>query len=911
MNLKNGLLEALLAAPDEEILQEVIDRHDLDAETIRALKARSGRFYFDDPAMAVRIGEIAYRLGDMLPPPSPALGRWTLGNGMLFADRYREAVALFEEGHDRFLAAGLPDEAARMDVGRVWALAYVGRFEDALTLAAEIEPVLTRLAQGHGQEREADLRRLGGLSNNVGITYELMGRYEEALEAYDRQVAIARELKDDLEMAHVQHNRACALTYLNLFDEALDTFGDAEAGFKTDGATADLARLAFNRGTLYARWGHYIEAEAEFVAADKRLQSMADTAQSHATLTVYRTLACLESGSAPDETLIEKLIAAQETLSRHGPLFEEGLAWLGLGRCRLLLEDLIAAQKAFEHALNVAERGSDRLLTWQTLYYVGRLAEKRRALDEAVACYEEAIRHIEAIRRDLYVGAFRAGFLTDKLIVYQALALLYAQKGRLEDAFVTVERAKSRLLVERINDRLDEEAEGMIASDDPQLRSQGERLQTLLHRLEQLYRQARLDESVERGSMWSAAPNPETLAEVGQLENEVLRLTRMMERRYPLLAEYSDLPPSVDHQHRIARLQGPQDWLEDAVLLQYYIARGRVWSFVVDRSGVQDYRALVSLAEVQDVHSRLSAAVDRALGLAVRYGADVLRRYLPALLADSDTQLARLYDLLMRPLEQVLPPDTSLIISPDGLLYYTPFHALYDGATYLIEQRVVSYAPSYTMLALCHRHVASGQGMLVMGYGGGRLLQVDAEIETLSRLLPEAVVWSAEEATAKRLLSQVARYRLVHLAAHARFRSDNPMLSSLSLADRRLTLAEINRLRIGADLITLSGCETGRGRLRGADLMSLASGFLGAGARSLLVSLWRVDDATTARLMQAFYQSLQNGQGRAAALRQAQLDILALAREHPEEYGAYRHPAYWAPFVLIGEPYDPVSLEDK
>jgi len=412
--------------------------------------------------------------------------------------------------------------------------------------------------------------------------------------------------------------------------------------------------------------------------------------------------------------------------------------------------------------------------------------------------------------------------------------------------------------------------------------------------------------------MWSLAPTPETLAEVEQLEEEVLNLTRKMERRDPLVSsDYVGQKASVDGKHPIAPLRDIQNWLDDAVLLQYCIAQGCICVFIVDCTGVRGYRKLASLTEIEAAQRRLSAAVDRSLGLAARYGVDVLRRYLPSLLADSDAQLAWLYDLLMRPLESILPYETSLIISPDGPLYYVPFHALHDGTSYLIEHRMVSYTPSSTMLMLCHRRIAVEQGMLVVGYGSDQLPQVTAELETLTGLFPNAVIWSEEEATAERLLSQIARYHLVHLAAHARFRSDSPMLSSLSLADRRLTLAEINRLKIRADLVTLSGCETGRGRLRGADLISLASGFLGAGVRSLLVSLWRVDDATTARLMQAFYQALQNGQGRAAALRQAQLEILALGREYTEVYGVYRHPAYWAPFILVGEPYAPVNLEDK
>ena len=115
-----------------------------------------------------------------------------------------------------------------------------------------------------------------------------------------------------------------------------------------------------------------------------------------------------------------------------------------------------------------------------------------------------------------------------------------------------------------------------------------------------------------------------------------------------------------------------------------------------------------------------------------------------------------------------------------------------------------------------------------------------------------------------------------------------------------MTLAEIGRLQLDADLVTLSGCETGAGKLYGADLISLACGFLGAGARSLLVTLWRVDDEAIALQVGAFYRALQGGEGRAAALQRAQLDFLALGREGPE-FGVYRHPAYWAPFVLLGE----------
>jgi tetratricopeptide (TPR) repeat protein len=887
--MDDQLLKALLAAADDEALHELIRTHALGVGTVEALKAHSARFYFDRPVEAMRVARVAYRLGNLLADPAPAFGGWTLANALLFADRYREACGLFEEATGLYRSAGLPLEAARMGVGHVWALAYTGRFEEALALAAEIEPLLASAAQ---DDRD-DLRRLGGLFNNVGITNELTGRYEEALDAYDRQVAITSDLGEDLELAHVQHNRACALSYLNAFEEALAAFRKAGAGFIAAGARADLARLAYNRGTLYARWGRYAEAEAEFVAADGWLAALEGTGQARAALTVYRALARLESGIVLDEVLLRELAAAQASLAVHGPLFEEGMAWLGMGRCYLALDDLPAAQEALERALALAERGGGRPLAWQALQYLGSLAERRNDPAAAVALYKRAIAHIEAIRGDLYVHAFRARFLADKLAVYGDLALLYARLGRLEDAFAAIERAKSRLLAEQLAGRLDDEIAALSVSNDPRTRLLACRLRDVLLRLERLYRQARLDEADEHGEMWSAAPDPDTLVAVKQLEGEAVDLARRMERGRPLLS-----PLTTGH---IVPLREVQARLRDTLLLQYHIAQGSVWAFVVDGGGIQTHQDLAPLTEVEAARRRFLAAVERALGLSTRYGSEPLTRYLASLLADVEAQLAALYDLLIRPLAACLPSGAPLVISPDGPLHYVPFHALRDDTAYLVEHRVVSYVPSATVLDLCARHVTTGQGMLVMGYGGDRLAQVNAEAEALTGLFPGADLLSEAGATAERLLTDAPRYCILHLAAHARFRADNVMLSSLSLADRRLTLAEIARLRLGADLVTLSGCETGRGRLYGADLISLACGFLGAGARSLLVSLWRVDDATTARLMSAFYRALQGGKGRAEALRTAQLELLALGRERPAEYGAYRHPAYWAPFVLIGE----------
>jgi CHAT domain-containing protein len=144
---------------------------------------------------------------------------------------------------------------------------------------------------------------------------------------------------------------------------------------------------------------------------------------------------------------------------------------------------------------------------------------------------------------------------------------------------------------------------------------------------------------------------------------------------------------------------------------------------------------------------------------------------------------------------------------------------------------------------------------------------------------------------AEEFLSLVRAARLVHVATHARYREDNPLFSALRLADRWLHLYEILNLDLDADLVVLTGCDTGAGRhFAGDDMIGLARGFLARGARRLVVSFWPVDDPSTATLAERFHEAHASGADPAEALRTAALSVRS---EQP-------HPYYWAPFALLG-----------
>jgi len=230
-------------------------------------------------------------------------------------------------------------------------------------------------------------------------------------------------------------------------------------------------------------------------------------------------------------------------------------------------------------------------------------------------------------------------------------------------------------------------------------------------------------------------------------------------------------------------------------------------------------------------------------------------------------------------------------------LHLLPFHALWDGQRYLIEAHEIHYAPSASVYAQLPRRQEplDVRRSLVVGVADALAPNIEQEARELAgRLGGASTLLTGAEATVSRFRDAVGTAQLVHLACHARYAPATPLGSGVRLADGWLTVRDIFSMRIEADLVTLSGCETGRSLVHtGDELTGLLRGFLAAGASSLLVSLWRVDDETTADLMRNFYQAwLSDSNTKAAALRDAQ--IRALARTP--------HPAYWAPFELVGRP---------
>jgi len=271
--------------------------------------------------------------------------------------------------------------------------------------------------------------------------------------------------------------------------------------------------------------------------------------------------------------------------------------------------------------------------------------------------------------------------------------------------------------------------------------------------------------------------------------------------------------------------------------------------------------------------------------------------------------LNRLYDLLVKPIAELLPPPTGHVtIVPYGSLHKLPFHALYDGSHFLVENFQINYLPASSMMMhlgmlaserLVHAAHAgvSTKPPLVLGYSEkGYLQRVREEAQSIATVL-HGRCYLESEATIAHLVEQAPGSPIIHIATHGQSRLDAPNFSYVRLADGQLNAIDAFSLDLrGCELVTLSGCETGLSLSGGGDeQLGLGRAFLAAGTASLVMSLWPVEDNATNELMQHFYEGLLQGASRGEALQAAQCNLLH------RNGSPYTHPYFWAAFRLVGE----------
>lgn len=778
-----------------------------------------------------------------------------LGHTALRRDRYAEAERYYRSAYARFLSTGESALLARTETALADVLMYQHQFAAARLL---YEQALQRAADAGLGVVQAQIEC------NLGNLALAQGHYAQALDYLERSRRRYAALNMPHESAYADLELAEAYLELNLIVEADAIFARATPLFASLGMRAEQAWALAHHGQTAMLLGHHVAARQRFGEA-RRLFEVENNEVSAALVTLFEAhllyrIGQFRAAAEAAESAEHVFRAANNRLRR---LFA---AWLR-GEALRAAGDYAAAMPLLHAALQEAESCSVLHIAQRCATSLGLLALASGNPDAAEAQLTRAIAMIESMRAPLPAEEFRTAFIADKLSPFQEMVRLCLGTRRVVDALYYVERSRSRALVEMLGGATASIAHPRDAFEVDAFN----RLAELRQELNWYYQ--RLGRALE-GERHERVTELQTM--VQQHEAAILELTRQIQQRGG--------NSIVDAPFDLACLQSALG--TETVMIEYYSLDGELLAFVVTADQVQVVRHLAHERDVEELVDRLRFQID-----ALRRDVRNKTHHAALLFHRVRHYLERLYDIALRPLVPGIA-HRRLIIVPHRSLHYAPFHALFDGERYVVEQREVCIVPGASVLYRCLQPKPTHQEQgIFIGVPDVRAPRVRDEICAIAPLWPERVVLLDQEATLAALQHYAPQAGVLHLACHGQFRPDSPLFSSLRLADGWLTTLDVYQLRLSCDLVVLSACETGMSTLApGDEVIGLIRGFLATGAPSVLVSLWTVDDATTAQLMTTFYTLLCAGERPAAALRQAQRELM---QEYP-------HPFFWAPFVLVG-----------
>ncbi len=944
-------IEALLSAPDAQSRSVLMDEQleFLQLSTVYAMKERANRSERDDPRQTLNIGLIAEEVAERLnSDEARALAFWAQANGHNHLSELEPAVRCYQRAVDFFIKSDKLLDAARASIGQVGILSKMGKFDERTQALAETarktfvsygdahyqaiaDMNLGAFCEFQGQPAEAlihyrqaadafqslgetlyvamnqvnqanmlsdldvflmaeslykqakpvfeesGLRSMvAAVEHDLAILQYARGNYTESFQTFERARDIYAGLSDLFNLAQTDLEESDIYLNLNILDEALRLAQRAENNFKDVSVSFALARAYANHPFSLARLGQKNAAVDLLEQARNIFVSQNNQAWiAHTDLQKSEVLG--QSGErAKAKLLATRAAQTYEALNMHTKQMYAQILFANLeaddghwndARHKLL----IAHSRLGELAAPWLEQRIDACL--------GRVYEALGEYNQAIEWYQKAVIKTEQMASTLTAEEHRTAFVADKLAPYEGLVTLYSSNDP-SSAFQWAEQAKSRALVDLL-------AAGIrphLHISDAMDASRAERLQVVREELNWLYtRLTRGETPSESGGPVASA---DTWRKIEEREQEATSLWRDLQSRHADQLSLIRVAPlrSTDIQEKLPH---------NTVLVEYFVARGQLTVFVITQNSVQAYTSISALTDILSLLENLAFQFSK-----FQYGPIYYQRHRVAFLKTTNEILAQLGQHLFGPFLDTLSGFDSLIIIPHGSLHALPFQAVRVNNQYLIEKYAISYAPSAAVLKFCWDKVFFHEGALpfngkalLVGVPDERAAHVNDEIVALSHLLNDSDVLLSEQATFAQMHDIAQNYGLLHIAAHGLFRPEAPLLSSIHLFDRWMTVQDIYDLELRASLVMLSACETGLGHDAGGDdMVGLVRGFLYAGASSLIVSLWSVDDESMTKLTTTFYTNWLAGQSKAQALRSAQLALLE----------TYEHPFYWAPLVLVG-----------
>lgn len=764
----------------------------------------------------------------------------------------------------------------------------------------------------------------------MGLSYSYLGPYDKAFEYYDRALANARERNDKNEERNCLGNLARVYAVSGHREKALEIFFIARE-LKTEDAAQDataLLLLEASLGNVYRELGRHEEALKFYTHALRLARVRQDQKMENRLISslgiVYRDLeelelahthflaSCAVAKGCNDELGYSDALGnlgnihyQNGRMQEAEPYYREALRYaeklhdvLFVSRWRGNLANVYHVLSRFspEHAqrlrreaeenykaalLDAKNNGDlDHVYLWN--YNLGSLY--RRAfgqLPQAYDHYQAAIAALETVRREIRLEDFSRSFGESKVAAYHDLVnLCLAWEEHKTEALHYAERGKGYTLM-----RMMAEAHLQPSAEVPeQVRTEYVKL-----REQQLHLEAQLAGIFSPEERMAAKPAKhlaEQLAERDRIYAAQAANLREIEKKAPEFAHAFHAPKLAiaDVQAHLA------EYKEKTVLIEFFVTEEKTNVFLISADAWQVLE-LASLTE-STLHKFIE---EEWLGPYRRFltGEEHLCFWQEQIASSMRKLHGLLWEEIQTQLDKIQPQ--RLIIIPHLGLHLLPLHLLPLAASEddtpsrrfvphcLLERYEIAYAPSFRMLTYCRnakRPQRETKNLLALGNPDGTLNFAEIEVTAISAMFAEARVLVQREATRKALLDAAAQYDFIHLATHGRGATllKDSLAAGLTLAEGdRLTAREIFKmLKVPhAHTVVLSACETGMIRLDQSDeYVGLPAAFLYAGAPAVVSSLWEVDDLATALLLCHWYKyAMEKKMGRAAALKQAQLEV--------------------------------------
>ncbi len=725
------------------------------------------------------------------------------------------------------------EEVINLYMGMGSAYRYIQDFSRSLDYTFEA----LRLCE---EEHGSDYYRVGFLYNNIANIYDDQKDFDSALEYYGLS-------KDILERSFADNSQRLSNVYTN-YGEAL---------MKSE---------------------HYDEAQAYYEKAIELQDDSDDNRSPHLILGL---------------THLGDLFMLKNEPEKAVPYYERAIQVSGLEK---LDKEYFSNINSPEDCITaMAGLGKVSNLLYERTNKEEHLIRGRRILDLA----NEYIEYLKADFKE--VGA-RGVLMRNSYPVYEqaiAIALNTRQKRKenLKEAFAFSEKSRNNLLREAVQDAAAKKFAGIPDS----LLLEENRIKIDLLALEK----KRFDATNKKAERSILNDLEEQILD---LKNEYARLVTTFEMKYPAYYElkYAVTTVSVD-EIREDVLQPNQ------AMLEYFVGDDMIFVFVITKDLFQVFNIDKDFALEDSVRAMRKSIFEwRPRGENANEKLETYQR-----------TASFLYDRLMRPFEHILPE--KLIIVPGGVLGYLPFEALLeekpqsgDGFaqySYLIRNKQISYSYSATLLKEMLKNTNTGREVLGFAPSFGAydrdslpenlpyLKGLDnnkKEVEAIQELLGGRV-FTGEDATLQTFLEIAPLYKILHLATHGKANDKADEYSYLafsyiidSLDNELLYAGSLYNTELRADMVVLSACETGIGEFQqGEGILSLARGFSYAGAKSIVTTLWSIDDKSSLEIMVNFYGNLEDGNRKDYALREAKLDFI-------NDNNRRAHPIYWAAYIPIG-----------